>query len=252
MAYSQFEDLAPYYDELMNVVPYDFWAEYVMTLFDFVEWRAQNVLDCACGTGNLSYELTKYGLQVTGIDISERMISEAKAKAIQVGEGSDIEFHQGDLTNFNLHKIFDTATCLYDSLNYILSNSDLLKAFLSIRKHLIQGGIFVFDFNSVWAFEANLFTQKSRKADAPLHYEWQAHFDKNTRICTVEMSFKKQEPSGKETVFRETHKERAYSIDEIKSIAGQAGWEIVHIFDAYTLNRPKERSERWFFVAKAV
>lgn len=38
----------------------------------------QNVLDCGCGDGRLSYELAKRGFKITGIDISERALAFAK------------------------------------------------------------------------------------------------------------------------------------------------------------------------------
>jgi SAM-dependent methyltransferase len=252
MPHSQFEDLAPYYDELMDVVPYEFWAEYVVTLFNFVGCHPQTLLDCACGTGNLSYELAKLGFQVTGIDLSQPMILEALKKAALIQAAFPTQFFQGDLTSFNLERTFDAATCLYDSLNYILWINDLQKAFCCVRKHLKPGGIFIFDMNSEWAFEANLFTQRSTNPKKSLHYEWRSRFDQESRVCTVSMNFKKKSDSEGEVIFRETHQERAYSIQEVQSLIDVTGWQLLHVFDAYTLNRPHRRSERWFFVVKAV
>ena len=249
---TQFQELAPHYDELMNIVPYDFWAEYVMTLFNFVGHRPERLLDCACGTGNLSFELAKYGLHVTGVDLSQPMILQAKNKAKNENLPYPIEFHERDLTSFHLGRTFNAATCLYDSLNYILNDDELYKAFDRIRNHMEKDGVFVFDFNSIWAFEANLFTQSSRKGNSSFEYEWQANFDTVTRICTVQMDFKKKIDATSNLNFHEVHRERAYSIEEIKNIAVKTGWDVLHIFDAYTLNRPHQRSERWFFVARAV
>ncbi len=251
MSTSQFNSLAAHYDELMEVVPYDFWAEYVMTLFDFVGHQPKDVLDCACGTGSLSFELAKQGLQVTGIDLSDPMIEQAKKRTADSNNHPPLQFYQGDLANFNLGKQFDSATCLYDSLNYILDNQALTNAFACIRKHIKPGGVFVFDFNSIWAFEANLFSQSSRKATKPLQYDWRARFDQKTRICTVQMQFQRQNSDGSMTEFFETHRERAYSISEIEEILRITDWRLLHTFDAYTFNRPHTRSERWFFVVEA-
>src|SRR6187399_1649394 len=40
--------------------------------------RGSNVLDVPCGNGRLSFELAKRGLGVTGVDISEEFIEEAR------------------------------------------------------------------------------------------------------------------------------------------------------------------------------
>ena len=250
MSTSQFQEIANHYDDLMNVVPYDFWAEYVITLFEFVSHTPQEVLDCACGTGNLSLELAKLGLNVTGVDLSGPMIEKAKEKSLNIHP--PMQFLQGDLSNFNIGQQFDSATCLYDSLNYILNNQSLKNAFMCIRNHLKPGGIFIFDFNSIWAFEANLFSQSSRKPSTPLQYDWKSYFDEKTRICTVHMQFTRKNPDGSITNFTEIHRERAYSIPEIEGFLQQTNWRLRHTFDAYTLNRPHSRSERWFFVAEAV
>lgn len=247
---TQFGDLAPYYDELMDVVPYDFWAEYVMTLFDFVGHEAQRTLDCACGTGNLSFELAKQGLEVMGVDLSQEMIVQAQAKARGVHSDLKVRFSQADLSDFSLRETFDSATCLYDSLNYILDADKLQAAFKNIAAHLSPGGVFVFDFNAVFAFEANLFSQSNRNPRKQLHYDWKADFDAKTRICTVKMQFYRTLRDGSTQIFYETHRERAYSREEIEAMLLSTGWELLNTFDAYTLNRPHDRSERWFFAAR--
>ncbi len=247
---TQFGDLAPFYDELMDVVPYDFWAEYVMTLFGFVGHNASRLLDCACGTGNLSFKLAKQGLDVTGVDLSPEMIEQALAKARGIYCDLKVEFAQADLTDFCLNKAFDSATCLYDSLNYILDADKLQNAFAQVAAHLTAGGVFVFDLNAVYAFEANLFSQSNRNPRKQLHYDWKANFDNETRICTVKMEFKRQLRDGSVQIFHETHRERAYTREKIEAMLHATGWELLHTFDAYTLNRPHDRSERWFFVAR--
>jgi hypothetical protein len=109
--------------------------------------------------------------------------------------------------------------------------------------------VWVFDMNAPWAFEADLFTQSSRDPRRPLHYSWQASFDASSRVCTVQMLFEKKVPGGTQT-FRETHRERAYSLDEVTGLLQSTGWELERAYDAYTLNAPHKKSERWYFAAR--
>lgn len=250
---AQFTVLAPHYDELMQIVPYAAWVEYVMLLLSVVGHQPRRVLDCACGTGNVSFELAKQGLDVTGVDLSEGMIQVAQKKAKEARADLfplSIRFLQADLTNFDLGETFDTATCLYDSLNYILAPAALQAAFGCIAKHMQPSGIFVFDLNAEHAFRANLFTQRRRDPKKPLHYDWQASFNESTRICTVRMQFRRTAASGRIEEFSEVHRERAYSLSEIEAMLAATGWQLLHTYDAYTLNRPHARSERWYFVAR--
>ena len=247
---TQFTALAPHYDDLMHMVPYQQWVEYVMLLFGFVEHKPRNVLDCACGTGNVTLELAKHNLAVTGVDLSQGMIEIAQAKLAAATTPLPVRFFQVDLTNFNLREKFDSATCLYDSLNYILEPAALQAAFAHIASHLDTNGVFVFDMNSEYALQADLFTQGNYDPRRSLHYDWKASYDTQTHICSVEMKFELTRPDGRKDVFYEVHRERSYTLTQIEEMLAATGWELLHSFDAYTLNRPHGRSERWYFVAR--
>ncbi|PQV65335.1 Methyltransferase domain-containing protein [Abditibacterium utsteinense] len=245
---SQFTSLAPHYDELMQVVPYDAWVDYVLLLFSTVEHDAKKLLDCACGTGNVSFELAKCEIEVTGVDIAPDMIEVAQQKARDLG--SSIRFFEADLASFDLGEKFDSATCLYDSLNYILEPETLRAAFGRIAAHLESGGVFVFDMNSDFALTTDLFTQSNLDPQKMLHYDWQATYDAKSRITSVAMRFERREADGGTSIFTEIHRERAYLLEEVREMLLSTGWEILKIYDAYTLNLPHKASERWFFVAR--
>ena len=247
---SQFADLAPYYDELMQSVPYEDWAEYVSTLWTFANHKPRRVLDAACGTGNVSFELAKRGLDVVGVDLSRGMIEAAQAKQKSLKKlASRTRFICDDLTTFDLGETFDSATCLYDSLNYILDPLDLEKAFRRIAAHIETDGVWVFDMNSDYAFRADLFSQCDHNPKKNLNYDWRASFDEKTRICEVKMEFRRT-LKGKTETFYETHRERAYELPEIKELLNETGWNLEWSFDAYSLNPPHAQSERWYFVAR--
>lgn len=250
---NQFTVLAAHYDELMDIVPYDSWAEYIELLWEIAGVKPQRILDCACGTGNVSFEMAQRGLDVIGVDLSAAMIEAAQLKAastpLPVGS---VEFHQADLTNFDLGKKFPAATCLYDSFNYILEPEQLQRAFAQIANHLEPDGIFIFDLNAPHAFEANLFTQRNRSPQRNLHYDWKARYDASTRLCEVTMQFERTDENGKVEIFSEVHRERSYSRTEINAMLIATGWEVMKAYDAYTLNPPHEKSERWYFVARRI
>ena len=246
----QFQSLAPYYDELMRVVPYEQWVEYVQLLWSLHEFAPHRILDAACGTGNVSFELARRGYHVLGVDLSPDMIAVAQNKIAPDDLPGTVEFAVADLTRLELQQDFDGATCLYDSLNYILDPHDLALAFASIKNCVRPGGLWVFDMNSDWAFRANLFTQTQRDPRQALHYQWHAHFDRQTHICQVDMRFEKRGRNGHSQIFNETHRERAYLMEEVLEMLQHSGWNLRGAYDAYTLNRPHARSERWYFVVQ--
>src|SRR5260370_20555519 len=81
--HSQFTDVAAVYDSLMAVVPYRHWIDYVERIWGEFESSPSTVLDLACGTGNVTLELERRGYRVTGVDNSEAMLRQARAKPAQ-------------------------------------------------------------------------------------------------------------------------------------------------------------------------
>ncbi|MBK5252825.1 MAG: class I SAM-dependent methyltransferase [Peptostreptococcaceae bacterium] len=61
----------------------------------FSPMPGSKLLDAGCGTGNFSLKLAEKGVRVTGIDISEEMMSVARIKTEKAG--FDVEYRLGNL-----------------------------------------------------------------------------------------------------------------------------------------------------------
>jgi predicted TPR repeat methyltransferase len=109
------------------------------------------MIELACGTGTLAITMAKMGIQVTGVDHSEGMLNQARAKAEKAG--LSIPFLQQDMRSFQLPESVDLVTSFYDSLNHLLSWEDLRQAFNAVSKNLNPAGLFIFDMNTRNCFE---------------------------------------------------------------------------------------------------
>src|SRR6202789_2907743 len=70
-------------------------AEEGVTFISRLPIRAgMDVLDVACGTGNLAIPAARKGARVTGVDIAPNLLAQARARA--EGEGLEIAFKEGD------------------------------------------------------------------------------------------------------------------------------------------------------------
>src|SRR5690606_15059021 len=105
-------------------------------------------------------------------------------------------FVQSDLCDMELGRQFDTITCLYDSLNYLTEPQLLQKAFGQISNHLQPDGLFIFDMNAPYAFETDMFTQSDHRPRQKLQYDWVAHYDPQTRLCRVDMTYFRRGEDG--------------------------------------------------------
>jgi len=254
----QFTSLAPYYDELMAHVPYSAWVDYVLKICKRYKHSPKQVLDCACGTGNVTYELASRGFDVVGVDFSQEMIDVALRKSTFTSgffskstftKSRQPQFVSSDLCTMKLDRKFDTVTCLYDSLNYLTTPQMLQKAFGQISKHLQPDGLFIFDMNAPYAFETDMFTQSDHRPRQKLQYDWVAHFDSQTRLCQVEMTYSHRGDNGEVTQFKETHCERSYTMGEVEDCLQAGGLRLLESFDSYRLAPPHAQSERWYFAA---
>jgi SAM-dependent methyltransferase len=106
-----------------------------------------DVLELACGTGQLTVPLAGAGVPIAGLDLSEPMLSAAKERA--AAAKVFVEHLLGDMRNFDLGRQFALIFIARNSLLHLHSTEDILAAFAMVRRHLAPGGMFAFDiFNS--------------------------------------------------------------------------------------------------------
>jgi SAM-dependent methyltransferase len=239
---ASFGPIAPYYDELMSEVPYDMWAGYYQLLLAQLGASPRTLLDVCCGTGNVTELLAREGFSLTGFDVSEPMIAEARRKADQ--KGLAIDYHVADAAELDLGRQFDAAYSFFDSLNYITEPARLEIAVAKVGEHTRKGGTFVFDVNTAYAFEKRMFDQQDTRKATRLKYKWRGDYDSQTHLIKVSMEFWYE---GRE--FVEEHVQRAYTDDELREFLTQAGFEVAHVYESYTLDPPRKASDRLHYVA---
>ena len=97
--------------------------------------KGDSVLDIGCGTGRHSLELARRGFNVTGIDISEKMLD--RASEIAEKENLEIEFIKGNAVDFKLKKRYDSAVCLCEGAFGLLNmGEDPMERDIKILKNI--------------------------------------------------------------------------------------------------------------------
>ena len=117
---------AAVYDRLMDDFEYPGWAEYYLRLLEKAGCKPRRMCDCACGTGSMSVEFARRGIQVTGVDLSEEMLEEAAVKARR--QAQKIAFVRQNMTALTLPRPVDAIVCACDGVNYLASPGDLSAA----------------------------------------------------------------------------------------------------------------------------
>lgn len=237
---TEFGPVAPYYDDLMRSVPYSMWVGYLLLLHAHLDVRPKVLLDVCCGTGTMAEMLWKEGKEVDGLDLAPGMIDRANAKASELGVTRN--YVVADASDFNMGKTYEGAYSFFDSLNYILDMNQLRKAFECVFRHLKPGGSWIFDLNTSYAFEQEMFDQKSLSPRGKIRYNWKGDYDASTRIIRVDMTFWYGDQE-----FHETHYQRAHDIWEVREMLQEVGFSQVDVFHSYTLEPHRAKSDRVHF-----
>jgi len=103
-----------------------------------------SVLDMACGAGRHAIAFAKKGFDVTAVDLSERLISEAKRNGLQAKV--KVDFILSDILEFNSSKQFDVAVNLFTSIGYFETDEENFAVIKKAYNLLKQDGHFILDY----------------------------------------------------------------------------------------------------------
>ena len=244
--------IAGVYDRLNKEIDYGKWADVIEKCFDkYGAERPEIVLDLACGTGRMTRELAGRGYDMIGVDGSADMLGEAYSEG---GEG--ILYLLQDMRSFELYGTVGATLCCLDSLNYLLGDGELEKVFDLVHNYSDPDGLFIFDMNSKYKFE-NVYADNAYVLEDEddegrgIYCGWQNFYDGETKLCDFYLSVFEEDEDGAYVRSDEHQMERCYSMEEIKGALEKSGFEICEIFADLDMNALCEKSERWYFVAKA-
>ena len=217
-AYTTF---AQVYDLFMDNVPYEEWSNYIVSVLKEYGIHSGVICDLGCGTGKMTRLLAKAGYDMIGVDLSEDML------AIASGQNEEgILYLCQDMCELELYGTAKAMVSVCDSINYLLEEDEIVWTLQSVNRYLEPGGIFIFDFNTVYKYETVLGDTTICENREEGSFIWENYYDKEEQINEYDLTLfiKEGELFRK---FEETHYQRCYSLDEVKEAAKEAGMEFV-------------------------
>jgi SAM-dependent methyltransferase len=142
-----YDAFAPFYDDFTAHHRYTEWTASLEELARAAGLHGRRLLDVACGTGKSFMPFLERGYTVTACDISPAMAEIAARKA---AGRARVEVH--DMRALPRLGAFDLVCCLDDAINYLEGEADLVAAFMSLRRNLADGGVVLFDANTLMAY----------------------------------------------------------------------------------------------------
>ncbi len=101
------------------------------------------VLDLCCGQGRHSVPLAQRGLRVTGQDLSEYLLGQAKQSAKEAGV--EIEFVRRDMRDIQWTNEFDAVINMFTAFGYFPEDAENFKVLAGVAQALKPGGRFCLD-----------------------------------------------------------------------------------------------------------
>ena len=242
-----------FYERLAEVYDSGGWMEYSRRLLPYLQeilrrfrFRQKRVLELACGTGTVAIALAQEGYQVVGVDRSAAMLREARKKTRLAGV--EITFLRQDMRKLVLEEPVDLVTCLFDSINYLLSYQDLVRTFEKVARVLRPKGLFVFDMNTAAGLASDWNYRKGGRDLGDVAVIGSNSYDPQKKLGTIRITvFKKVNDLFEK--FTEVHTERAYSRSEVKEALGDGGLKLLTSYDCMTFRRPNRNTGRILYVA---
>ena len=101
------------------------------------------VLELACGTGRITIPIAKEGFSITGLDLLNTMLKEARSKSEE--SGVEIEWIEGDMADFSLNQKFNLIIMPGVAFNWLLDLESIEKCLNCVKRHLNNNGRFIFN-----------------------------------------------------------------------------------------------------------
>jgi SAM-dependent methyltransferase len=108
------------------------------------------LVDLGCGTGRLAIHFARRGFECVGVDLSDEMLSQARANA--TAAGVSVEWRNANLVDLaDLPDAgFDYAACLFSTLGMVRGAENRAKVLGSAFRVLKPGGRFVLHVHNRW------------------------------------------------------------------------------------------------------
>lgn len=260
-----YTDFAGVYDTFMDETPYEEWCGFIKDIINkygiskpvkansFLQEEQNLVLDLGCGTGTLTELLAAAGYDMIGVDNSAAMLELAMEKRDR--SGHEILYLQQDMRELELYCTVGTIISICDSLNYILEEEELIKVFKLVNNYLFPGGIFIFDFNTVFKYAEIIGDSTIAENREDCSFIWENYYHAEEEINEYEVTvFVKENAMGYPAdcyrKFTESHYQRGYTKDQMVRAVKEAGMEIELLLDADTHEEVKTDSGRIYIVAR--
>lgn len=234
---------SPYYQMLHNNRNKEDSAGFIDKLAAYFNLQQNSlVLDAACGRGHYSVALAKKKFAVTGIDIADTAITDAKKH-----ETENLHFYLHDMRLPFYINYFDYAFSFFPGFGFYRTLREHDDALRTITQSLKQNGVFMIEYLNLHYFENNLVATETKLVENVVFdiKRWQDETHFYTQI-----HIKDPDKNVDETF---TEQLKKFSLGDLTDMLSYQGMQAGHVFGDYALNSYDiHHSERMIITATKI
>ena len=194
---------------------------------EMIRWLALHpgaeVLDLCCGMGRHSLALADAGFHVTGVDLSDVLLDEAR----RLDSSRRVVWMKGDMRAVPLDKPFDAVVNLFTSFGYFSEDGENLKVLKEMHRLLKPGGQFLIDFLNPAVVRRRLVPYSERM-------DGEAVIKESRRIADgcVRKTIVIESPGQPERIYEEQVK--LYELPDFERLLHAADLKLVQVYGDYS------------------
>ena len=205
-----------------------------------------STLDIACGPGYHAREFAKRGIRAVGLDLRPEMLVFAQEQAAL--ENVTIQWIAQDMRRFELEEPVDMAISMFDGIDALLTNIDLIQHFQAVTANLTENGLFLIDVTHPrdCSFQDyGTFVYNGCRNETVVDVVWATNmptFDLVSAVAQVNIEMRVSE-NGRQQVISDTAYERLLLPQELALLAERSGmFQAVGWYGDFDLNQPLDNS----------
>lgn len=200
------------------------------------------VEDLGCGRGRHAIPFARRGYRVTGVDLSEKMLAIARARARK--EGVFVEWVREDMRVFRRAGAFDLCLSLFTSFGFF-NDKENQKVLANMGVSLKEGGTSLLDLRNAGKGLSRL-ENWNQTIEVPTgNLRMSVRFNRRTKRAMAEHVLIRKDGIRISSTFDV----RVYSIDELEAMLGKAGMRVKNVFGSLSGEPFTDESGRMVIVS---
>jgi len=212
----------------------------------YTDRTLQSALDIACGPGYHARAFSRRGLRAVGLDLRPEMVRFAQDQA--AAEGVEVEWLAADMRDFELAEPVDMAITVFDGVDALLANDDVVKHLQAVAANLTDRGIYLVEYThprDCSLTDYGKFQYSGQRNGVSVEINWAINepvFDLATGVVQTEIELRVND-HGQEQVIYDHAQERLLSPQEISLLAQLSGvLEVVGWYGDFDLQQGLDNS----------